>query len=160
MEKRYGATERCDCLMQIGRNKWELIYGYGTDGVSGWTWRERFTHKPTADEIKNIIINQINKRVDEDILNGFKWNGITVYLSTENQLNFKVVYDMAERSAETLPVKFKLGEDENGVPQYYEFTTIEDLRDFYNQAISHVNKTLTGGWAEKDNIIMEAFTLK
>lgn len=159
MEKRYGATGRCDCLMKIGRSKWELIYGYGTDGVSGYTWRERFMHKPTADEVKKTIIEQINKRVDDEILNGFKWNGIPVYLSKENQFNFKVVYDMAERSAEeTLPVKFKLGENEDGVPQYHEFTTIEDLRDFYKQAMNYVNKTLLNGWAEKDNIDMEAFT--
>ncbi|MEG2599833.1 MAG: hypothetical protein RSA66_10220 [Muribaculaceae bacterium] len=158
MEKRYGATERNDRLMQIGRNKWELIYGYGTDSVSGWTLRERFTHKPTADEIKEVIISEVNKRVDGEILNGFQWNGIPVYLSTENQFNFKVVYDMAEMSQEeTLPVKFKLGEDELGEPMYYEFTTIEELRDFYKQAMYFINKTINDGWEEKDSINMEAF---
>ncbi len=160
MEKRYGATERKDGLMQIGRNKWELTYGYGTDGVSGWNWRKRFTRKPTLDEIKTIIIAQINKRVDEDILNGFKWNGVPVYLSTENQFNFKAAYDMAEMSqGASLPVKFKLGEDEEGKPMYHEFTTLDDFRDFYSKAMAHVNQTLNDGWTEKDGVDWSVFTL-
>lgn len=31
MEKRYGAVGRQDGLYKIGRNKWELIYGFGKD---------------------------------------------------------------------------------------------------------------------------------
>lgn len=153
MEKRYGANERNDRLMQIGRNKWELIYGYGTDGISGWTWRERFAYKPTDAEIKNTIIIQINKIVDEVILNGFRWNDLPVYLSTENQFNFKAAYDIAEMSGgATLPVKFKLGEDETGQPQYWEFTSLDDFRDFYSKALNHVNSTLNAGWEEKDGV--------
>lgn len=160
MEKRYGATERNDGLMQIGRNKWELIYGYGTDGVSGWDWRKRFSYKPTIDEIKAVIIAQINRRVDEDILSGFEWNGTRVYLSTENQFNFKAAYDMAEMSqGATLPVTFKLGESEDGKPIYHEFTTLDDFRDFYSKAMLHITNTLKAGWEEKDGVDWNVFTI-
>ena len=41
------------------------------------------------------------------------WNDIPVWLSTENQLNFKSVYDMAVQAAgASLPVEFKLGEQD------------------------------------------------
>ena len=129
MEKRYGATERHDRLMKIGRNKWELIYGYGTDGVSGWTYRERFTRKPTQDEIKEIIIAQINRNVEEKILCGLVWKDMPIWLSTENQFNYKAAYDLAvQTGGQSLPVKFKFGTDEQ--PVYHTFTTLEELQEF------------------------------
>lgn len=73
MDKRYGASQRNDCLMRIGRNKWELIYGYGSDGNMGWNWRKRFPYKPTFDEIKSIVTEQINANTEEiyaAVLNG------------------------------------------------------------------------------------------
>lgn len=158
MEKRYGATKRNDGLMQIGRNKWELIYGYGTDGERGWDWRERFSYKPSLDEIKSIIIAEINNRIDSDILSGFEWKGTRVYLSSENQFNFKAAYDMAEMSqGATLPVTFKLGETEDGNPIYHEFSELGDFQDFYSKVMMHITDTLKAGWKEKDSVDWSAF---
>ena len=58
MNKIYGATERQDGLYKIGRNKWELIYGFGKDSEDeevGYNYRERFDYKPAADEIKAVV---------------------------------------------------------------------------------------------------------
>lgn len=156
MEKRYGATERNDRLMQIGRNKWELIYGYGTDGVSGWTYRERFNRKPTQDEIKDIIIAQINRNVEEKILCGLVWKDMPIWLSTENQLNYKAAYDLAvQTSGQSLPVKFKFGTDEQ--PVYHTFTTLDDLQEFYMTSLAFVQQVLDEGWQEKDNLDLSVF---
>ena len=158
MEKRYGATERHDRLMKIGRNKWELIYGYGTDGVSGWTYRERFTRKPTMEEIKEIIIAQINRNVEEKILCGLVWKDMPIWLSTENQFNYKSAYDCARDTAgQSLPVKFKFGTDEE--PVYYTFTTFEELQEFYMTSLQFVQQVLDEGWAEKDGLDLSVFTL-
>ena len=156
MEKRYGATERNDRLMKIGRNKWELIYGYGTDGVSGWTYRERFTRKPTQEEIKDIIITQINKNVEEKILCGLVWKDMPIWLSTENQFNYKAAYDLAvQTGGQSLPVKFKFGTDEQ--PVYHTFTTLDDLQEFYMTSLAFVQQVLDEGWQEKDNLDLSVF---
>ena len=156
MEKRYGATERHDRLMKIGRNKWELIYGYGTDRVSGWTYRERFTRKPTQDEIKEIIIAQINRNVEEKILCGLVWKDMPIWLSTENQFNYKAAYDLAvQTGGQSLPVKFKFGTDEQ--PVYHTFTTLDDLQEFYMTSLAFVQQVLDEGWQEKDNLDLSVF---
>ena len=156
MEKRYGATERSDRLMKIGRNKWELIYGYGTDGVSGWTYRERFEYKPTLEEIKEIIIAQVNRNVEEKILCGLMWRDMPIWLSTENQFNYKAAYDLAvQTSGQSLPVKFKFGTDE--APVYYTFTTLEELQEFFMTSLAFVQRVLDEGWQEKDNLDLSVF---
>lgn len=156
MEKRYGATERSDRLMKIGRNKWELIYGYGTDGVSGWTYRERFEYKPTLEEIKEIIIAQVNRNVEEKILCGLMWRDMPIWLSTENQFNYKAAYDLAvQTGGQSLPVKFKFGTDE--APVYYTFTTLEELQEFFMTSLAFVQRVLDEGWQEKDNLDLSVF---
>ncbi len=163
MEKIYGTKQRQDGLLHIGRSKWVLFYGFGKDdetNETGWEYRHTFDHKPTLSEVRELIISTIDKSTQEKIVAGFIWNHISVYLSTENQFNFKAAYDMAELSqGESLPVKFKLGEDEAGHPIYYEFTTLNDIRDFYTKAMKHINNTLNEGWVEKDGVNWNAFII-
>lgn len=159
MEKRYGATKRNDCLMQIGRSKWELIYGYGSNGETGWDWRERFYHKPTLDEIKEVVLAQINRNTDEKILCGLTWKDMLIWLSTENQFNYKAAYDLAvQTEGASLPVKFKFGTDDS--PVYYTFNTLDELKEFYTTSLNFVQQTLAEGWSEKDNVDWNVFTLK
>ena len=142
--------------MKIGRNKWELIYGYGTDGVSGWTYRERFEYKPTLEEIKEIIIAQVNRNVEEKILCGLMWRDMPIWLSTENQFNYKAAYDLAvQTGGQSLPVKFKFGTDE--APVYYTFTTLEELQEFFMTSLAFVQRVLDEGWQEKDNLDLSVF---
>lgn len=160
MKKIYGATERADRLMQTGRNKWDLIYGFGEDGETTYQWHKRFTERPTEEDVKNAVFGVINKETDAKILNGFAWKGMKVYLSTENQFNFKAAYDMAEMSGgKSLPVRFKLGEDESGNPVYHEFADMVDFRDFYSSAMTHINATLNEGWMAKDSVDFSVFGL-
>lgn len=161
MRKIYGATERQDGLYKIGRNKWELIYGFVKDDVeteSGYNYRERYDHEPSLDEVKSTIISQINADTDAKILNGYEWNGISVWLSTENQINFKAAYDLAvQTNGSLLPVIFKLGEDADGNPKYYTFDDIDTFTDFYVGAVRHITTCIQEGWAEKDSINLDAF---
>lgn len=152
MEKIYGATERQDGLYRIGRSKWELIYGFGKDNPddeSGYNWRQKFKQKPSLADIRAIIKETINNETDRKILEGFVWKGMPVWLSTENQFNYKAAYDLAvQTSGATLPVRFKFGTDE--APVYYTFESIEDFSNFYTLAMVHINTVLNEGWAEKD----------
>lgn len=156
MEKRYGATERDDRLMQIGRQKWELIYGYGTDGTMSWNWRQRYTRKPTMEEIRSTVTEQINRNVDEKILCSMTYDGKQVWLSTENQLNYKAAHDLAvQTDGKTLPVTFKFGTEEN--PQYHTFETVDELENFHVAIVKHIQTALADGWAEKDNMDWNKF---
>lgn len=158
MEKIFGATERHDQLLVFGTERAMLIYGYGEENGQGYDYRQSFDHKPTAEEIRDVIIAQINANTDEKILTGFVWQDKKVWLSTENEFNFKAAYDLAvQTGGMTLPVKFKLGEDDAGLPIYHTFSELSEFTDFYTKAIAYVNHTLNEGWLEKDSIDMTNF---
>jgi len=153
MEKVFGATVRNDQLIVHGTGKAVLIYGYGEEDGQGFDYRHVFDHKPTKEELKNVIEEHINSMTDEKILTGYVWNGKPVWLSKESQFNFKAAYDLAvQKDGANLPVKFKLGEDENHKPVYHTFKSFSSLDDFYTSAITFINQTLNEGWAEKDNV--------
>lgn len=163
MEKVYGSPKRQDGLYKVGRNKYELIYGFGKDreeDATGWNYRERFDHRPTLDEIRAIIIAQINADTETRILTQFSWNGKPVWLSKENQINYKAAYDLAvQTDGAILPIRFKLGENEDGTPIYHTFTKIEPFSDFIIKMITFSNTLLNEGWKEKDSIDYSKFDL-
>lgn len=160
MKKIYGTKERQDGLYSIGRNKWELIYGFGKDNpedATGYDYRQRFSEKPTLKEIEEIIKAHINDLTDAKILSGFSWRGMPVWLSQENQFNYKVAHDLAiQTGGASLPVKFKFGTDDE--PQYHIFETVEDISDFFMKSVKFVDDVLNAGWDEKkwvhDNITL------
>ena len=125
--------------------------GDNSDSKLG-VWSEHtFTQNISFAQIKLFIINEINKTVDNKILSGFTWKDMPVWLSTENQFNYKAVYDVAvQTNGANLPLIFKFGDSEN--PIYYKFEEFEDLQDFYLKALEHINEQLVLGWKKKDSI--------
>lgn len=60
------------------------------------TWTEHvFKKRPSFNQIQEFILSEINKRTDELILSGFIWKDMSVWLSSENQFNYKAAYDLA-----------------------------------------------------------------
>lgn len=116
------------------------------------TWSvHSFIRKPSFGQLKNFILTEINKRTDEKILSGFEWNGMRVWLSSENQFNYKAAYDLAvQTNGANLPTVFKFGSNED--PKYHKFDTVEELSDFYVKAMTYINEQLAIGWAKKDAI--------
>lgn len=150
MEKVYGATERHDCLILHGTKRAVLIYGYGEENGMGYDYRHTFDHKPTKEEVLEVITNHVNSMTDQLILSGYVWHGYNVWLSTENQFNFKSAYDVAvQTGGRTLPIKFKLGESD-GEPNYFVFEDMDTFADFYYQALSFIIESLNAGWMKKD----------
>ena len=88
-----GLEERNDCLVKVGECNYCLIFGFGREDDMTYHYRKNYDHKPTIEELKADITAFINKHTDERILSGFKWNGKAVWLSAENQPNFKAAYD-------------------------------------------------------------------
>lgn len=118
---------------------------------------KEFSYKPTLQEVKNTILDWENEIIDEKILSGFIWKDMPIWLSTENQFNYKAAFDLASTFGGNLPLVFKFGTPED--PIYYKFTEFEDLKDFYISAMSYINNTLAEGWMKKDSIDLTEYAL-
>ena len=149
-------------LSKMASGRWKLHFGFTpyyevdeegnkTETNLG-TWTEMWlSGKPSIEQVKGIILDTMNKEIDQKILSGFVWKDIPVWLSTENQFNYKAAYDLAVMSqGQSLPVTFKFGTTES--PVYYTFESLEDISDFYLSAMTYINKTLEDGWKLKDGI--------
>lgn len=141
------------------KNKWKVRWNITEkeDGSSDW-YEQDYDHKPTLEEIRDTIVKFHNGQVDAKILSGFSWKDMPVWLSSENQFNYKASFDLAvQTNGQNLPVRFKFGTDKD--PKYYDFKTIDELSDFYTSAIKFINDTLQEGWAEKDSIDFSVYSI-
>ena len=137
-----------------------MVVCYGMEEVDeeNATWYEVYLYKAqisqvTLDVVKNAVIEDINAQTDENVLTGFVWNNKPVWLSMENQFNFKSGYDLAvQTNGANLPIKYKIGQDEDGNPVYHTFTTVNTITDFFTKGTAYIIATLNDGWARKDSI--------
>lgn len=148
-------TPLIQCINPI-LDKWMVLWHIGYENDSFTFMGEEIDHKPTLQEAKDIVLAWYNTEIDKQILSGFVWRDIPVWLSMENQFNYKAAYDIAVQSGgEVLPT-FKFGTTES--PVYYKFESLEDLKDFYLKAIAYVTKTLADGWSFKDTINWDVYS--
>lgn len=157
--KIYGGNNLLvECINPI-TDKWMVLWDEQNEGDSVSYQAETFTHKPTIAEIKDTILDWYNKKIDQEILTGFVWKGIPVWLSMENQFNYKAAYDLAvQTNGANLPQVFKFGDTSN--PIYYKFETVEDITDFYIKARTYINQVLAIGWEKKDSINWDDYKYK
>ena len=147
------ASEGCGVTIAFD---YEPFYDFDENGnkveTSLGTWSvHTFTRKVSFNQVKAFILEEINKRTDQSILSGFFWKDMPVWLSTENQFNYKAAYDLAvQTNGASLPTVFKFGTTEE--PVYYKFDTLEELTDFYTKALTYINEQLAIGWYKKDSI--------
>lgn len=142
------------------RIRWDFVPHYDADGIEDGVeyYEHEFLYKPSLSEIKEIVLNGYNKIIDQQILEGFEWNGMPVWLSTENQFNYKAAYDLAVQTQGTsLPVMFKFGTTEE--PAYYTFEDMESFTDFYTKAMTYINTKLLEGWQLKDSIDWNVYSI-
>lgn len=148
-----------------------IVIGYGLKKVTGqnlYEWYEIYIYKTqisqlTLKVVKDSIWDDINARTDEAILCGMDWTiqhgtdegkEIKVWLSKENQENYKAKHDAAIQYPElvTFPMKYKVGEDEEGNAVYENFQNINELAQFYLAGLSYIEQCYNAGWTEKDSI--------
>lgn len=141
------------------KNKWRIRWDVQpTEDGSAMYMEADFGYKPTDEEIKATVIGWYNEQTDTNILSGFIYEDSVVWLSTENQFNYKAAYDLAvQTEGKSLPVMFKLGSEDE--PVYKTFETLDVLADFYTRAMSHVQSTLQNGWKSKDNFKLEDYRM-
>lgn len=156
MKKIYSGVSTLELVQCINKNLGKYIVLCECTEIESeqgkeYTYQQaEFSHKPSLDEIKNAILTYVDSKTDEKILSTFVWEGKSVWLSSENQFNYKAAYDLAvQTNGANLPVTFKFGTID--APVYHEFATIEELNDFFTKAMAHVNSCLAEGWNEKDS---------
>lgn len=139
------------------KGKWRIRWDVreNEDGTASYMEHE-FSHKPTDGEIRSTVMTWYNTQTDDAILSGFSYGDVPVWLSGENQFNYKSAYDLAvQTEGNTLPVTFKFGTDTE--PVYRTFETLEELTDFYTKAMSHIRAALADGWKKKDAFDLEGY---
>lgn len=153
-----NTTPKFECI-NPKRDIWKVRFNYEDAENDNSTFYElEYKGKPSFETIKEDITTFYNQQVDSKILSGFKWKDMTVWLSTENQFNYKAIYDLAvQTSGTTLPITFKFGTDTE--PIYYTFKELSDLADFYTQVLTYIQTTLSEGWTVKDKITEEDYKL-
>lgn len=154
MERHYGnkGVDVLECINPT-KNKWLVRYDIQPTENEGEVSfiSQVIDHKPTISEIKGIIIDWMNEGIDKKLLSGYEWAGMKIWLSSENQFNYKAAYDLAvQTQGANLPVTFKFGTTEE--PVYHEFKSVEELSSFYMGAMNYINTTLNEGWAAKDAV--------
>lgn len=130
----------------------KIMFGYTPiNNTLGRCVTHTFTNKVSVENIKKLINEYYNQKTNANILSGLTYNGYMVWLSTENQQNYKSAYDLAISSnGANLPFKAKLGTDENYI--YYTFNTVDEIKDFYLSVYNHIQGCISKGWELKDNI--------
>lgn len=156
MKKTYS-NEAPELVLHINpvKNIWQIAFDVKEVEENKFEYLTyEFRYKPTLDEIKTLIIDYYNKLCDYEITSGFIYEGMSVWLSTENQMNYKAAYDVQVQSngvtLKERPLKFKFGTNDN--PQYKVFDNLEELTDFYLNALYYIQSTLNKYWDIKDNI--------
>ncbi|WP_313418840.1 DUF4376 domain-containing protein [Sphingobacterium multivorum] len=120
---------------------------------------EELYRRPELSEIRANVIAYYNGLCDQEILSGLKIEGNTVWLSTENQFNYKAAWDFAlAKDGMNLPVTFKLGDDQN--PVYRVFETVQDLDGFMITVMGYIQLTLSKYWEIKDSIDWSVYELE
>ena len=106
----------------------------------------------SSQELENELwklIQDANTECDNKILSGMTWNGMSIWLSSENQFNFKAFYDLAAQNKVTYPQTFKISDT------FYSFTDFATLEDFYLKSIGWIQSCLAECWAKKAQIQSE-----
>lgn len=134
-----------------------ISYDYAEMDEENATWLEVYLYKKqisslSFSDVKDAIIADINARTDSSILDGFVWNGMPVWLSIENQGNIAAAEHRAATTGDNLPLRIKIGEDEDGSPVYHEFPSADELTTFWNACQDYIQWCRKQGWQQKDGI--------
>lgn len=122
---------------------------------------KRYNYKPVLSELQTLIIDYYNALCDLEIEQGLTFQDKKVWLTSENQFNYKAAADFAFQNVMTggeyIPVTVKLGE--NFSPTYLTFDTYQELQVFILACFSHIQQTLDKYWQLKDSIDWSKYDL-
>ena len=141
-----------------------ICYGLKKMSKDLYEWLEGYLPKKQTSALslqtaKDAIIGDINARTTERIISGFDYTvkhgvqagtQVKVWLSKENQSDFHAMHQQADDL--TFPLRYKIGELEDGTPVYEEFADASEMHAICVATTNHVLACQQEGWAEKDSI--------
>ena len=159
MHRVNGAEPQFLRIANKRRGRYAIAFDIERNEDGNYDFMEKvFDHLPTEEEIRTVINGYYNEETDKAIVSGFTYGDVPVWLSSENQFNFKAAFDLAvQTEGASLPVRFKFGTEQE--PVYRTFTTVAELTDFYTRAIAYIQGCLEAGWAKKDAVDYTVYTL-
>jgi len=148
-----------------------VVVGYGLVKIKkdNYEWFEVYlptkqVQQITFAVIKGAIEADINADTVEQITRGFAYTvlhgaqagtEVNVWLSKENQSDFHAMHQNADGL--TFPVKYKVGELEDGTAVFEEFANAEEMHAICTATTQHVLACQQAGWARKDAIDWSAY---
>ena len=155
MQKIYGAPGPQNGLYKIGKNKWELFYGFGKDNdqeETGWNYRERFDHRPSLDEIKETIVGVIESEYADKLRYGLTWNELPVEYTEERKSDLTGMLVAMQAGIMELPVTLNLGTYPDGSPVFHEFAKPEEIIGVAKAISNHKIAVCNAEWQEKSSV--------
>lgn len=162
MGKVFGMTEHFALIDTTGNR---TVVNYGKEEVDeiNSTWHEvsfskAHSEKPSIEQIKTAIIEDINADIKAKIINGFEYtilHGqqegtlVRVWLSDTNQQNFVDLRSSADDI--DYPVRYKVGQDDKGDPVYEYFADKTEIIAFSKTITQFIHQCQEEGWNEKDS---------
>ena len=143
-------TDIYNGIQQTGLRRYEVFFAYSTEKETPFQLRQTVEHKPTLEEVKQVILGHINQVVQDKILMGLSYADRIVWLSAENQRNIAFAYTLAKGGDLTVMPTLKLGTDDDYI--YYTFTDTQEVIDFARLAQLHIGNCLAEGRALRDRI--------
>lgn len=148
-----------------------VVIGYGLTKISkdNYEWFEVYlptkqVQQITFAVIKKAIEADINADTVEQITNGFAYTvlhgaqsgtEVNVWLSKENQSDFHAMHQNA--ASLTFPVKYKVGELEDGTAVFEEFANADEMHNICMLTTQYVLACQQQGWDTKDAIDWSAY---
>lgn len=146
-----------------------ICYGLKKLSKDLYEWFEVYLPKKQMPQlslqtVKDAIIGDINDRTTDRIISGFDYTvlhgeqagtQVKVWLSKENQSDFHAMHQQADDL--TFPLRYKVGELEDGTPVYEEFASATEMHAICIATTNHVLACQQAGWAEKDGIDWEPY---
>lgn len=147
-----------ECINQYA-DKWVVRFDIIDEEEEGVSYmEEEFLGTPSPEAIKELLINYINMRVQREIVEGMVWKGHKIWLSQENQNNYKSAFDLAVHTGgSNLPYRIKA---EGVDSEYYTFDTVDDITDFIVSVNSHISSVIEAGWKAKDSVDWDQYTVR
>jgi len=138
-------------------NKYVISWGLEKIDEDSYKWKYFLVdQKPTVYQVKDIINKYVNEEVKKSIETQFYWNSMNIKLSMENQIDYKLLFDVTMlQEGANLPEKLKF--KVNGENIYYEIDSLEEFKDFIIAMNKHIRKCVQIGYNIKESINYEEY---